>query len=58
MPEEWDEIESDLIILAIVGIRDPLRDGIKEAVEVCHSAGVRVRMVTGDHKNSAIVIAK
>ena len=42
----------------MVGIRDPLRDGIKEAVEACHSAGVRVRMVTGDHKNSAIVIAK
>ena len=31
-PEEWDEIESDLIILGMVGIKDPLRDGIKKAV--------------------------
>lgn len=42
----------------MVGIKDPLRDGIKRAVETCHGAGVRVRMVTGDNKNTAIAIAK
>ena len=42
----------------MVGIKDPLRDGIKRAVEICHGAGVRVRMVTGDNKNTAIAIAK
>lgn len=42
----------------MVGIKDPLRDGIKHAVETCHVAGVRVRMVTGDNKNTAIAIAK
>jgi Ca2+ transporting ATPase len=58
IPEEWDEIESDLIIIGMVGIKDPLRDGIQEAVRKCDTAGVRVRMVTGDNKNTAIAIAK
>lgn len=57
-PESWDDIENDLIIIGMVGIKDPLRDGIKRAVETCHGAGVRVRMVTGDNKNTAIAIAK
>jgi len=42
----------------MVGIKDPLRDGIQTAVASCHTAGVRVRMVTGDNKNTAIAIAK
>ena len=42
----------------MVGIKDPLRDGIQNAVKSCHTAGVRVRMVTGDNKNTAIAIAK
>ena len=57
-PEEWDEVESDLIIIGMVGIKDPLRDGIRQAVRACHTAGVTVRMVTGDNKNTAIAIAK
>jgi magnesium-transporting ATPase (P-type) len=31
-PESWDEIENELIIIGMVGIKDPLRDGIKRAV--------------------------
>ena len=42
----------------MVGIKDPLRDGIAEAVEKCHIAGVTVRMVTGDNIETAIAIAK
>ena len=42
----------------MVGIKDPLRDGIKDAVRKCETAGVKVRMVTGDNKNTAIAIAK
>lgn len=42
----------------MVGIKDPLRDGIRRAVQTCHEAGVTVRMVTGDNKNTAIAIAK
>jgi Ca2+ transporting ATPase len=58
VPEEWDDIERDLCVLGLVGIKDPLRDGIQEAVKACHEAGVRVRMVTGDNKRTAIAIAK
>lgn len=58
VPEDWDDIENELCILGLVGIKDPLRDGITEAVKACHVAGVRVRMVTGDNKRTAIAIAK
>lgn len=57
-PEDWEQIKSDLTILAMVGIKDPLRDGISEAVKACYEGGVRVRMVTGDNKKTAIAIAK
>ena len=58
IPESWDEIEQGLIVLGMVGIKDPLREGIKHAVEQCHEGGVLVRMVTGDNKATAIAIAK
>jgi len=58
IPEDWSQIEKDLTILAMVGIKDPLREGIKEAVLQCHEGGVTVRMVTGDNKKTAIAIAK
>jgi len=32
VPENWDQIKSDLIIIGMVGIKDPLRDGIRQAV--------------------------
>ncbi|XP_071741724.1 putative calcium-transporting ATPase 11, plasma membrane-type [Rutidosis leptorrhynchoides] len=45
-------------LIAVVGIKDPLRPGVKEAVETCLAAGVTVRMVTGDNINTAKAIAK
>jgi len=44
--------------LGLVGIKDPIRDEIVKAVEMCHSAGVKVRMITGDNENTAVAIAK
>ena len=41
-----------------MGIKDPLRDGIVEAVSKLNEAGVKVRMVTGDNKVTAISVAK
>lgn len=41
-----------------MGIKDPLRDGIPEAVETCKEAGVKVRMVTGDILDTAVAISK
>ncbi|CAH1436235.1 unnamed protein product [Lactuca virosa] len=39
-------------------LKDPLRPGVKEAVDICLAAGITVRMVTGDNINTARVIAK
>ncbi|KAI9318809.1 PMCA-type calcium-translocating P-type ATPase [Dichotomocladium elegans] len=54
----YDEVATGLTLLAIVGIEDPLRPGVKEAVQACRSAGVFVRMVTGDNVTTAKSIAK
>ncbi|CAA6654011.1 unnamed protein product [Spirodela intermedia] len=45
-------------LVAVFGIKDPVRPGVKEAVETCISAGITVRMVTGDNINTAKAIAK
>ena len=50
--------QDDLIFLAVFGIKDSLRDGVKEAVRKCHDAGVNVVMVTGDNIVTATAIAK
>eukprot|EP00271_Cylindrocystis_brebissonii_P003606 TRINITY_DN1476_c0_g1_i1.p1 TRINITY_DN1476_c0_g1~~TRINITY_DN1476_c0_g1_i1.p1 ORF type:complete len:1076 (+),score=253.31 TRINITY_DN1476_c0_g1_i1:223-3450(+) len=44
-------------MIGIVGIKDPLRDGVKESVGLCQSAGIKVRMVTGDNLVTAKAIA-
>ena len=50
--------QHDLIFLAVFGIKDSLRDGVKEAVKKCHEASVNVIMVTGDNIVTATAIAK
>jgi Ca2+-transporting ATPase len=54
----FEDILKDLVFFGLVGIRDPLRDGAKEAVEACRKAGATVRMVTGDNILTAKAIAK
>ncbi|CAD5168434.1 unnamed protein product, partial [Musa acuminata subsp. malaccensis] len=54
---DWLLPEDDLILLAIVGMKDPCRPGVKEAVDLCTHAGVKVRMVTGDNLRTAKAIA-
>ncbi|KAF2613693.1 hypothetical protein F2Q70_00010240 [Brassica cretica] len=55
--DKWDLPEDELTLLAIVGIKDPCRPGVREAVRICTSAGVKVRMVTGDNLQTAKAIA-
>ena len=54
----FDKIFKDMSFLAIVGIQDPLRHGVADAVHTCQSAGVFVRMVTGDNLLTAKAIAE
>ncbi|CAK9233339.1 unnamed protein product [Sphagnum jensenii] len=49
--------DKDLICVAIVGIKDPCRPGVPEAVARCQQAGIKVRMVTGDNIQTAKAIA-
>ncbi|KAJ2008896.1 plasma membrane calcium [Coemansia thaxteri] len=49
---------SDLVWLGVVGIQDPLRPGVHQAVEDCQRAGVIVRMITGDNIETARAIAR
>ncbi|XP_071723051.1 calcium-transporting ATPase 10, plasma membrane-type-like [Rutidosis leptorrhynchoides] len=54
---KWKLPEGDLVLLAIVGLKDPCRPGVREAVQLCVKAGVKVRMVTGDNLQTAKAIA-
>ncbi|PIN06164.1 Calcium transporting ATPase [Handroanthus impetiginosus] len=49
---------SGYTLIGIVGIKDPVRPGVRESVALCRSAGVTVRMVTGDNINTAKAIAR
>lgn len=53
-----ERLESKLILLGVFGIQDPVRNGVPEAVRKCQHAGITVRMVTGDNKETAMAIAK
>lgn len=55
---DFDSIFNDMTFLGLVGIMDPLRPGVTEAVASCQNAGVIVRMVTGDNVVTARAIAK
>uniref|UniRef100_A0A0E0MC95 Calcium-transporting ATPase n=1 Tax=Oryza punctata TaxID=4537 RepID=A0A0E0MC95_ORYPU len=56
--ENADSPTSGFTLIAIFGIKDPVRPGVKDAVKTCMSAGITVRMVTGDNINTAKAIAK
>jgi len=49
--------ECDLILIGVVGIEDPLRDAVPGAIQKCYTAGIDVRMVTGDNLETAVAIA-
>lgn len=64
---DWDKVSndqakteflSDMIFIGLFGIQDPPKPGVKEAVENCQAAGIKVVMITGDHPDTGVAIAK
>ncbi|KAI4203625.1 MAG: hypothetical protein LQ348_001394 [Seirophora lacunosa] len=53
----FEDVFDDLVFLGVVGIQDPLRDGVAHSVKRCQDAGIVVRMVTGDNLTTASAIA-
>ena len=60
MPEDTAPaaIEKNLIYLGLSGMIDPIRPEVKAAIAECRSAGIRPIMITGDHRDTAVAIAK
>jgi len=60
IPDELDEkeFEKNYIFLGLVGMIDPPRPEVKEALKLCDDAGIKVVMITGDHKLTAVAVAK
>jgi len=53
-----DSPDSDLVFIGLVGLRDPPRAGVREAIRECNRNHVRVVMITGDSKETALAVAK
>ncbi|TNC24821.1 cation-translocating P-type ATPase [Amycolatopsis alkalitolerans] len=55
--DDPDEVERDLDLLGLVGLEDPPRPDVADAIAACRAAGIRLAMVTGDHPGTAAAIA-
>ena len=54
----FSDVEGNLLLLGLLGIMDPPREEAVEAIRLCHSAGIAVKMITGDHAITAMAIAR
>ncbi|MDD5428723.1 MAG: calcium-transporting P-type ATPase, PMR1-type [Candidatus Omnitrophica bacterium] len=57
-PYSAETVERDLVFAGLVAMIDPPREEVKKAIEECKTAGIKTVMITGDHKNTAVAIAR
>lgn len=53
-----ENLEKNLVFVGLIGMMDPPRQEVKPAIMLCRQAGIRTIMITGDHRNTAVAIAK
>ena len=53
-----EALEHDLVFLGLAGMIDPIRPEVKDAIAECKTAGIRAVMITGDHRDTAVAIAR
>jgi sodium/potassium-transporting ATPase subunit alpha len=53
-----EEIENNMVFVGLIGLEDPPRPEVKEAISKCNEAGIRIIMITGDGSRTALAIAK
>ena len=60
MPEQQspEYLEKDLCFIGLTGMIDPVRPEVEPAILECKNAGIRTVMITGDHKDTAVAIAR
>jgi len=56
--EAPEELERDLVWVGLMGLEDPPRPEVLPAIRLCRQAGIRVIMITGDHRSTAVAIAR
>lgn len=57
-PSNYRDIETGLTLVGIVGIKDPARPEVANSIKLCSEAGIRVMMITGDARDTAVAIAR
>src|SRR3989337_3463064 len=53
-----EEIENNMVFVGLIGLEDPPRPEVKEAISKCNEAGIRIIMITGDGSRTAVAIAR
>jgi Ca2+-transporting ATPase len=58
--EDWDEesLETNLTFLGLMAMTDPVREGVTDAIGLCHEAGIKVVMITGDNVKTALAVSR
>ncbi len=52
-----DAVEDNLVFVGIAGMHDPPRENVRESIAMCRTAGIKVKMITGDHLKTAMAVA-